>query len=92
MFLLDHLWIILALPLVGAALNGLLGKNWSKTVVNSVAVGSVSLAFLSVAEVVREFFQLGAGPNSLRRQLFHLDDGREPSALTFRCKSTSLLS
>ena len=58
MFLLDHLWIILALPLVGAALNGLLGKNWSKTVVNSVAVGSVSLAFLSVAEVVREFFQL----------------------------------
>jgi NADH-quinone oxidoreductase subunit L len=58
MFLLDHLWIILALPLVGAALNGLLGKNWPKTIVNSVAVGSVSLAFLSVAEVVREFFQL----------------------------------
>jgi NADH-quinone oxidoreductase subunit L len=58
MFLLDHLWIILALPLVGAALNGLLGKNWPKTVVNSVAVGSVSLEFLSVAEVMREFFQL----------------------------------
>jgi NADH-quinone oxidoreductase subunit L len=56
--LLDHLWIILALPLAGAAINGLLGKNWPKSAVNSVAIGSVSLAFLSVAETVREFLQL----------------------------------
>jgi len=43
--ILDHLWIIMALPLAGAALNGLLGKNWSKPVVNSIAIGSVSLSF-----------------------------------------------
>ncbi|MFZ3215431.1 MAG: NADH-quinone oxidoreductase subunit L [Candidatus Acidiferrales bacterium] len=61
MFLLDHLWIILALPLLGAAVNGLLGKNFSKPVVNTVGVGSVALAFLSVAELVREFLQLSAG-------------------------------
>jgi NADH-quinone oxidoreductase subunit L len=60
MFLLDHLWIIIALPLLGAALNGLLGKNFSKTIVNSIGIGSVALAFLSAAETVREFSQLSA--------------------------------
>ncbi|MGC2416205.1 MAG: NADH-quinone oxidoreductase subunit L [Candidatus Acidiferrales bacterium] len=56
--ILSHLWIILALPLAGAAINGLLGKRWPKSAVNSVAIGSVSLAFLAVAELVREFSQL----------------------------------
>jgi NADH-quinone oxidoreductase subunit L len=60
MFILDHLWIIIALPLLGAAINGLLGKNFSKTIVNSVGIGSVALALLSVAEAVREFTQLSA--------------------------------
>jgi NADH-quinone oxidoreductase subunit L len=58
MFILDHLWIILVLPLAGAAVNGLLGKSWPKSAVNAVAISSVSLAFLAVAELVREFFQL----------------------------------
>ena len=56
--ILDHLWIILALPLAGAAINGLFGKRWPQSAVNSVAVGSVTLAFLAVAEMVREFSQL----------------------------------
>jgi NADH-quinone oxidoreductase subunit L len=58
MFILDHLWIIIALPLLGAAINGLLGKNFSKPIVNSVGIGSIALAFLSFAEAVREFSQL----------------------------------
>jgi NADH-quinone oxidoreductase subunit L len=58
--ILDHLWIILALPLAGAAINGLSGKNWPKIAVNSVGIGSVSLAFLTVLESVREFMQLPA--------------------------------
>jgi NADH-quinone oxidoreductase subunit L len=60
MLMLDHLWIILALPLAGAAINGLLGKDWPRSAVNSVAIGSVSLAFLAVVETVREFLQLPA--------------------------------
>lgn len=60
MFILDHLWIIIALPLLGSAINGLLGKNFSKAAVNSVAIGSIALAFLSFVEVVREFAQLSA--------------------------------
>jgi NADH-quinone oxidoreductase subunit L len=58
MFILDHLWIILALPLLGAALNGVLGLDWPKWAVNWVGVGSVSLSFLSVAELIREFLAL----------------------------------
>ena len=58
--ILDHLWIIIALPLLGAAINGLLGKNWSKPLVNAVGVGSVALSFLAVVEAVREFAQLPA--------------------------------
>jgi len=61
MLLLDHLWIILALPLAGAAINGLFGKRWPQSAVNSVAVGAVSLTFAAVAEVVREFWQLAPG-------------------------------
>jgi NADH:ubiquinone oxidoreductase subunit 5 (subunit L)/multisubunit Na+/H+ antiporter MnhA subunit len=61
--ILDHLWIILALPLAGAATIGLLGKRWPQSAVNSVAVGSVTLAFLTVAELAREFLQLA--PNQI---------------------------
>src|ERR1700674_743476 len=58
MFILDHLCIIIALPLLGAAINGLLGKNFSKAIVNSVGIGSIALAFLSYVEAVREFSRL----------------------------------
>ncbi len=61
MFILDHLWIIIALPLLGSAINGLLGKNFSKPVVNSVAISSIALAFVSFLELVREFAQLPTG-------------------------------
>jgi NADH-quinone oxidoreductase subunit L len=58
--ILSHLWIILALPLAGSAINGLLGKRWPQSTVNSVAIGAVSLTFLAVAELVREFSHLAA--------------------------------
>jgi NADH-quinone oxidoreductase subunit L len=61
MFLLNHLWVILALPLLGAAINGLFGKRFPQSAVNSVAVGSVLLSFLAAAETVREFLQLAPG-------------------------------
>ena len=60
MFVLNHLWIVLALPLAGSALCGLFGRRWSHSLVNVFGVGSVSLAFIAVLELVREFLRLPA--------------------------------
>ncbi len=57
--LLENLWIIPLLPLLGSALNGLLGSRWPKSMVNTVALGSTGLSFLCALEAVREFFANG---------------------------------
>jgi NADH-quinone oxidoreductase subunit L len=53
--ILENLWIIPLLPLLGSAINGLFGAKWSKTIVNSVALGSTGISFLCAIEAVREF-------------------------------------
>jgi NADH-quinone oxidoreductase subunit L len=53
--ILDYLWIIPALPLLGSALNGLLGAKWPNKAVSAVAVGSTGLSFACALEAVREF-------------------------------------
>ncbi len=55
MFVLDYLWIIPALPLLGAAVNGLFGRAWPKRRVDLVAVGSTGLSFAAALELFREF-------------------------------------
>jgi NADH-quinone oxidoreductase subunit L len=57
--ILENLWIIPLLPLIGSAINGLLGSKWSNKVVNTVALGSTGLSFLCALEAVREFFSSG---------------------------------
>jgi NADH-quinone oxidoreductase subunit L len=57
--ILDHLWIIPLLPLLGSAINGLLGGKWPNKIVNSVALGATGLSFAFALEAVREFL----GPN-----------------------------
>jgi len=58
-FALDYLWIIPLLPLLGSAINGLFGRKWPNSIVNSVALGSTGLSFLFALEAVREFFANG---------------------------------
>ncbi len=58
MAMLNYLWIIPALPLLGSALNGLFGSKWPNKIVSAVAVGSTGLSFLAALEAVREFTQL----------------------------------
>jgi NADH-quinone oxidoreductase subunit L len=53
--ILENLWIIPLLPLLGATINGLLGSKWSKSLVNSVALGSTGISFICAIEAVREF-------------------------------------
>jgi len=59
MLILEHLWIIPLLPLVGAAANGIFGVRWPRRAVNAVALGSTGLSFLATLELVREFANLG---------------------------------
>jgi len=58
MAILNYLWIIPALPLLGSAINGLFGSKWPNKIINAVAVGSTGLSFLAALEAVREFTHL----------------------------------
>ncbi len=61
MQILDHLWLIPALPLAGAALNGLFWKHMPKAAVSAIAVGSVVASFALAVKLAAEFVRLGAG-------------------------------
>jgi len=58
MFVLDHLWIIPLLPLLGAAVNGIFGRRWPHSSTNAIALGTTGLSFAAVVELFREFSQL----------------------------------
>jgi NADH-quinone oxidoreductase subunit L len=57
--MLEYLWIVPLLPLLGSAVNGLFGAKWPNKIANSVAIGSTGLSFLAAIEAVREFFESG---------------------------------
>ncbi|HEY4978578.1 MAG TPA: proton-conducting transporter membrane subunit, partial [Candidatus Acidoferrum sp.] len=66
--ILENLWIILLLPLIGSAINGLFGSKWPNRIVTSVALGSTGLSFLCALEAVREFLANGQQP--FRKEFF----------------------
>jgi NADH-quinone oxidoreductase subunit L len=47
-----QLWLIPILPLAGFLINGIFGRRFSKSLINTVAVGSVVLAFAWVLRVI----------------------------------------
>jgi len=53
-----HLWIIPLLPLAGAAINGLLGKRFSRRTVAAVALGFCGTAFLMALWIAAQFSSL----------------------------------
>ncbi|MBI3933042.1 MAG: NADH-quinone oxidoreductase subunit L, partial [Acidobacteria bacterium] len=54
-----YLWLIPTLPLLGAAWNGLTGKNTSQGRISAVALGSVALSFILA---IRAVWMLGPVP------------------------------
>src|SRR2546428_6572410 len=70
MLLLHGLWVIPALPLLGAAVNGLFGRKWPNNIVSAVGVGSTGLSFLASLEIMGEFRPLPAGQIPWMRQYF----------------------
>jgi NADH-quinone oxidoreductase subunit L len=57
-----HLWLIPLLPLIGAAINGLLGKRFSRQVVSAVALVFSGAAFSMALFVASQFSSLSAIP------------------------------
>ncbi|HET8824954.1 MAG TPA: NADH-quinone oxidoreductase subunit L, partial [Terriglobales bacterium] len=57
-----HLWIIPLLPLAGAAINGLLGKRFSRGLVATVALTFCGAAFAWALWVVSRFSSLSTIP------------------------------
>jgi NADH-quinone oxidoreductase subunit L len=57
--MLQYLWIVPLLPLLGAAVNGLFGAKWPNKYVTATAITSTGLSFLCALETVREFFESG---------------------------------
>jgi NADH-quinone oxidoreductase subunit L len=47
-----QLWLIPILPLAGFLINGIFGRRFSKSLVNTVAIGSVVLSFLWVLKTI----------------------------------------
>ena len=66
--ILEHLWIIPLLPLLGSALNGLLGWKWPNKTVHSVALAATGLSFACALEAVREF--VANGQQLFRKEFF----------------------
>ena len=60
--ILETLWIIPLLPLLGSAVNGIFGAKWPNKIVNLVALGSTGLSFVCAIEAVREFVASGQQP------------------------------
>jgi NADH-quinone oxidoreductase subunit L len=56
--MLNYLWLIPLLPLAGAAINGLFGKNLPKRLISIVACGTPGLAFLCAIKAVLELTAL----------------------------------
>jgi NADH-quinone oxidoreductase subunit L len=68
--ILDHIWILPLLPLIGAFANGVLGWTWPKKAVTGVALGSTTVLFLCAVEAVREFLTVSADSLPLVRSYF----------------------
>ena len=72
-----QLWLIPIFPLAGFLINGIFGRRFSKSLVNTVAVGSVLLSFLWVVKTHRS--RMGDLEHAAPGALLHLDPERHPA-------------
>ena len=72
----ESIWILPALPALGALVNGLLGARWREKGIAAVAVGSVGLALAAALALLAQMLSLPAGDRSFSVTLWRwLSDG-----------------
>jgi NADH-quinone oxidoreductase subunit L len=68
--MLKYLWLIPLLPLIGSAINGLLGKRLPKSLVSWIACGSAGASFALAIGSVMELSGLAPAERHITRQFF----------------------
>jgi NADH-quinone oxidoreductase subunit L len=68
--MLDSFWILLIFPLVGAAINGILGKRLSPRIIGGIACGSIFLSFLVALLSFLELLRLDPEHRAVSNFLF----------------------
>jgi len=68
--LLNNLWLVPALPLLGSFLLGVTGRRLAKSAVNAIGVGAAGLSFLVAAGAAAAFFQLAPDQIPVRATYF----------------------
>jgi NADH-quinone oxidoreductase subunit L len=64
------LWLIPLLPLLGAAVNGILGKRFSKSAISLIGCGSVGAAFIVAIGALADLMRLPATERHYLQPLF----------------------
>jgi NADH-quinone oxidoreductase subunit L len=68
--MMDYVWLIPLLPLIGFIINGLVGKSLPKRVVGTIGSAMVGLSFLISLLIFLEFLKLPVGARSVEKVVY----------------------
>jgi NADH-quinone oxidoreductase subunit L len=68
--MMDYVWLIPFLPLVGFVINGLVGKSLPKGVVGTIGSATVGLSFLISVAIFLEFLKLPVEARSVQKVVY----------------------
>jgi len=68
--MMDYVWLIPLLPLIGFLINGLVGKSLPKGVVGTIGSATVGLSFLITVAIFLEFIKLPADARSVEKVVY----------------------
>jgi NADH-quinone oxidoreductase subunit L len=68
--MMDYVWLIPLLPLIGFLINGLVGKSLPKSVVGAIGSAAVGLSFLITVAIFLEFLKLPGDARSVEKVVY----------------------
>lgn len=68
--MIEYIWLIPLLPLIGFVINGLLGRQLGKTLVSWIGCGTIGVSFLISVKILFELLSLTAEQRIIERVVF----------------------
>jgi len=68
--MIEYIWLIPLLPLIGFVINGLLGRQLGKTLVSLIGCGTIGVSFLISVKILFELLSLPAEQRIIERVIF----------------------